>query len=458
MTELVFPSDFIFGTATAAYQIEGAVDEDGRGPSIWDEFTHKKGKIHLDQNGDVACDHYHRYLEDVALMGELGVNAYRMSLSWSRIIPEGSGAVNQAGLDHYKRLFDALLEADITPYVTLFHWDMPLKLHQRYGGFQSRQASLDFANYAELAARELGDRVKHWITLNEPWEHCVMGHFLGEHAPGVRKPWNYWKIMHHQLLGHALAMERIRETCPGATVGITTSQLPVHPLSDREKDHKAAAVANEFMNFITLDPLLKGHYPQDLSRRLRLFAPKLGSDDMAKINAPVDFIGINNYQREFARHSWLMPFLNAWIVGGGEVAERDYVKDGVQYTSMGWEVYPQAIYEAVKWLQDDYGNPTVMITENGAAFEDTVVNGEVDDPKRIAYLHDYLSQIKRAMDEGANVTGYFAWTLLDNFEWATGYSKRFGLIHVDYDTQQRTIKNSGHWYRELIHRSQNPAS
>ena len=198
MTELIFPSDFIFGTATAAYQIEGAVDEDGRGPSIWDEFTHKKGKIHLDQNGDVACDHYHRYLEDVALMTELGVNAYRMSLSWSRIFPEGSGAVNQAGLDHYKRLFDALLEADITPYVTLFHWDMPLKLHQRYGGFQSRQASLDFADYAELAARELGGRVKHWITLNEPWEHCVMGHFLGQHAPGVRKPWKYWKIMHHQ--------------------------------------------------------------------------------------------------------------------------------------------------------------------------------------------------------------------------------------------------------------------
>lgn len=387
-------------------------------------------------------------------MRELGVNAYRMSLSWSRIIPQGSGAPNQRGLDHYKRLLDALLEADITPYVTLFHWDMPLKLYQRYGGFQSRQAALDFAGYAEVVARELGDRIQHFITLNEPWEHCVMGHFLGEHAPGVRKPWNYWKIMHHQLLGHALGMERIRDACPDAEVGITLSLLPVHPLTDRERDHRAASVANEFMNFITLDPVLKGRYPEDLSSRLRWFAPKFGTDDMKKIGAPVDFIGVNNYQREFARHSALMPFLNAWIVGGGKVVDSDYVKDGVQYTSMGWEVYPESIYEVLKWLQDDYGNPNVMITENGAAFDDEVVDGAVDDPKRIAYLAAYLSQVKRAMDEGANVSGYFVWSLMDNFEWATGYSKRFGLIHVDYDTQKRIIKNSGYWYGELIRRSQ----
>lgn len=454
MRELTFPEDFVFGTATAAYQIEGAVNEDGRGPSIWDEFSHKKGKIFQDQNGDVTCDHYHRYAEDVALMRELGVNAYRLSLSWSRIIPEGTGAVNQKGLDFYRRLLDSLLEAQITPYVTLFHWDMPLKLHQRYGGFQNRQAALDFADYAQVVARELGDRISHFITLNEPWEHCVLGHFLGDHAPGLKKPWNYWKIMHHQLLGHAMAMERIRNTCPDAIVGITVSQLPIHPLTDRDKDHRAAAVGNEFMNFITLDPLVKGHYPEDLSRRLRLFAPKVGADDMTRINAPVDFIGINNYQREFARHTWLVPFLNAWIEGGGEVAEGDFVKDGVQYTSMGWEVYPEAIYEALKWLQDDYGNPTVMITENGAAFEDVVVDGVVDDPKRISYLEAYMGQVKRAMDEGANITGYFAWSLMDNFEWATGYSKRFGLIHVNYETQQRIIKSSGRWYHDLIKRSQ----
>lgn len=453
MTTLVFPKDFVFGTATAAYQIEGAVNEGGRGPSIWDEFSHKKGKIFQNQNGDVACDHYHRYPEDVALMGELGVNAYRMSLSWSRILPEGTGQVNQEGLDHYRRELDALLEANITPYVTLFHWDMPLALHHKYGGFLSRQAAYDFSDYAEVVARELGDRIQHFITLNEPWEHGVIGHFLGEHAPGVKKPWAYWKVMHHQLLGHGLAMERLREICPGATVGITNSHTPIHPQTDREKDHQAAAVGNDFMNFITMDPVLKGHYPEDLSRRLRLFAPRFGSDDMAKISAPIDFYGVNNYQREFARHSRLVPFLNSWIVGGTQGAERDFVKDGVQHTSMGWEVYPEAIYEVLKWLQNDYGNPTTMITENGAAFEDTVVDGAVDDPKRIAYLDGYLGQIRRAMDEGANITGYFAWTLIDNFEWAAGFAKRFGLIHVDHQTQKRIIKNSGLWYRDLIQRS-----
>ena len=453
MKELVFPGNFLFGAATAAYQVEGAVAEGGRGPSTWDEFSHKKGKIHQNQNGDVACDHYHRFPEDVALMQQLGLDAYRFSLSWSRILPEGTGTVNQQGLDHYRRLLDALLEAGITPYVTLFHWDMPLRLYQLYGGFQNRQAALDFADYAEVVARELGDRIAHFITLNEPWEHCVMGHFLGEHAPGVRRPWNYWNIMHNQLLAHALGMERIRETCPGADVGIALSLLPVHPVTDREKDVRAAAVGNEFMNFVTLDPILKGRYPEDLSRRLRWFAPKFEKDDLQKIHAPVDFIGINNYQREFARHSALMPFLNAWIVGGGKVAQGDFIKDGVQHTSMGWEVHPEALYEVLKWLQDDYGNPKVVITENGAAFDDRLADGVVDDPKRIAYLEAHLAQVKRAMDEGADISGYFVWSLMDNFEWATGYSKRFGLIYVDYETQQRTIKNSGKWYAELIRRN-----
>lgn len=451
--DLCFPGDFIFGTATAAYQIEGAVNEDGRGPSIWDEFTHKPGKIFQDQNADVACDHYHRYAEDVALLKEIGVDAYRMSLSWSRILPEGTGTVNQKGLDFYRRLLDALLEAGITPWVTLFHWDMPLALHRKYGGFQHRQAAYDFADYAELAARELGDRVGHWITLNEPWEHCVMGHFLGEHAPGVRRPWRYWKIMHHQLLAHGLGMERIREVKPEAEVGVTTSLLPVHPLTDREKDHRAAAVGNEFMNFITLDPLLKGRYPEDLSRRLRLFRPHIEPGDMERIMAPADFIGVNNYQREFARHSALMPFLNAWIVGGGKPAETEFVRDGVQHTSMGWEVYPEALYEVLKWLQDGYGNPRTLITENGAAFDDQVVDGKVDDPKRIDYLNGYLTEVKRAMGEGANVGGYFIWTLMDNFEWATGFSKRFGLVHVDHDSQQRILKSSAKWYRDLIRNS-----
>ena len=454
MADLIFPPDFVFGTATAAYQIEGAVHVGGRGPSIWDEFSHRRGKIFQNQNGDVACDHYHRYPQDIALMQELSVNAYRMSLSWTRIIPEGNGQVNQAGLDHYRRELDALLEAGITPYITLYHWDFPLALQKRYGGFQSRQAAYDFATYADVVARNLGDRIKHFITLNEPWDHAALGYFMGKHAPGYRRPWSFWKVIHNQLLGHALGMERIREACPDASVGISTSLTPLHAASDRDRDHRAAAVANEFLNLITLDPLLRGQYPEDLSRRLRLFAPVIEDADMTRINARLDFLGINNYQREFARHSWRVPFLNAWIIGGTQGADRDRVKNGAEHTSMGWEVYPEAIYEVLKWLQDDYGNPTVMITENGAAFEDEVVRGRVHDPRRIAYLDAYMGQVKRAMDEGAHVNGYFVWTLLDNFEWATGFSKRFGLIHVDHTTQQRIIKDSGLWIADLIRRSQ----
>ncbi|QFU75446.1 beta-glucosidase [Halioglobus maricola] len=454
MPELIFPKDFVFGTATAAYQIEGAYAEDGRGLSIWDEFSHRKGKTHKGDNGDVACDHYHRYPEDIALMGELGVNAYRMSLSWSRILPEGTGKINQAGINHYRREFDALLEAGITPYVTLFHWDLPLALHNKYGGFQNRQAAHDFAEYAEVAAKAFGDQVKHWITLNEPWEHCVMGHFMGEHAPGYHRPWTFMKVMHNLLLGHALGMERIRDVLPDATVGITTSHTPAHPFTDRDKDHEAAALANEFLNFVTLDPLYKGHYPEELSRRFRYFKPGVETGDMERINAPIDFIGVNNYQREFARHTYLVPFLNTWIVGGTQGAERDFVKDGVQHTSMGWEVYPEAIYEVLGWLRNDYDNPTTMITENGAAFEDEVIDGEVHDPKRMDFLEGYMGQVKRAMDHGSDITGYFVWTLIDNFEWAAGFAKRFGIIHVDHQTQERIIKGSGRWYADLIRRSQ----
>ncbi|TQV67237.1 beta-glucosidase [Exilibacterium tricleocarpae] len=454
MKELKFGKDFIFGAATAAYQIEGAVNEGNRGPSIWDRFSHRKGKILNNHNGDIACDHYHRYPEDVALMRELGLTAYRFSLSWSRILPEGTGRVNAEGIDFYRRLADKLLEAGITPYATLFHWDMPLQLHRRYGGFLNRQAALDFAEYAAVVADALGDRIKHWITMNEPWEHSCLGHVIGVHAPGHRRPWTHMNVIHNQLLAHGLALEKIRQRRPDAQVGITLSLTPIHPHSDRDKDHLAAGIGNEFMNFITLDPLLKGHYPEDLCRRFGRFAPKIEPGDMTLISAANDFIGVNNYQREFARYTRLVPFLNTWIVGGTGVADGDFIKDGVQHTAMGWEVHPPAIYEVLKWLQDKYDNPRVLITENGAAFDDNLVEGRVNDPKRIAYLHAYLAQVKKAIDEGARIEGYFVWTLMDNFEWAVGYAKRFGLIHIDYATQQRTIKDSGYWYRDLIRLNQ----
>lgn len=450
--KILFPAHFTFGAATSAYQIEGATRVDGRGVSIWDEFCRAKGRIRDGENGDRACDHYFRYRQDVALMRKLGLQSYRFSIAWPRVLPNGTGTVKRAGLDFYKRLLDELLAADITPFVTLFHWDMPAALMQSYGGFLDRRAATDFADYAEVVVRALGDRVKHWITLNEPFEHAFFGYATGVHAPGLRRPWSYPTVMHHQLLAHGMAVERIRQECPGAQVGIALSLTPIHPSAsgDVEKNWAAARTANEFLNFITLDPLLRGRYPEDLSRRLRWLMPQMGRGDLKRIQAPIDFIGVNNYQREHARHSRWMPFLKSWIGGGGDIAERESIRDGVQYTSMGWEVYPPALHEALSWLRRDYGNPPVYITENGAAFDDSMNDGAVHDPKRVAYIAAHLTEVQRAVAQGADVRGYFVWSLLDNFEWAAGYSKRFGIVHVDYESQVRTIKSSGLWYSQQI--------
>jgi beta-glucosidase len=447
-----FPAHFKFGAATAAYQIEGAADDDGRGMSIWDEFCGKAGRIRGGDNGDRACEHYFRYRQDTAVMRQLALQSYRFSISWPRVLPNGTGPINQRGLSFYQRLVDELLASDITPFVTLFHWDMPSALMQRYGGFLDRRAAQDYADYVEVVVRALGDRVKHWITINEPFEHAFFGYVMGSHAPGLRRPWSYPTVMHHQLLAHGMAVERIRAERPGAQVGIALSLTPIHPSPDGNfsKNQTAARTANELMNFITLDPLLRGCYPEDLCRRLRWFPPRIDHDDMKRIQAPLDFIGVNNYQREHAYFSRWIPFLQSWINGGGALAESESMRDGVQYTSMGWEVYPPAMHEVLSWLRRDYGNPPVYITENGAAFEDALINGTIHDPKRIAYIAAYLAEVQRAIAEGADVRGYFVWSLLDNFEWAAGYSKRFGIVHVDYKSQARTIKSSGLWYAEQI--------
>lgn len=450
MTELIFPKGFIFGTATAAYQIEGAVTKDGRGPSIWDTFSHRKGKIRNNDHGDHACDHYHKFKQDIALMAELGVDAYRLSIAWPRIMPQGTGAINQAGIDYYSELIDCLLEAGITPYVTLFHWDMPQALDDKYQGFMSRQAAYDFAEYAAVVVKALGDRVKNWITLNEPWEHGFFGYVTGKHAPGKVKPWRFLTVMHNQFLAHGLAVKQIREHCPDAQVGITLSYTPIYPVSRSEQDQQASDIANELINKITLDPLLKGHYPTNLWRKFGCFRPKIQEGDWQVIQQPVDFIGINNYSREFAYYTPWLPILNAWVEGQDELPDSDFEREGVQYTSMGWEVYPQGLTDVLTWFREDYGNPKVYITENGAAFNDKVVDGEVKDQKRIDFLQQYMQAAKQAIDSGSNLYGYFVWTLLDNFEWAAGYDKQFGLIHVDHKSQQRTVKNSGWWYRQLI--------
>jgi beta-glucosidase len=450
MSKLIFPKNFIFGSATAAYQIEGAVTKDGRGPSVWDTFSHKKGKINNNDNGDIACDHYHRYRDDVDLMQQLGLDAYRLSISWSRIMPAGTGEINQAGLTFYRNLIDELIAAGITPYVTLFHWDMPQALDDEYGGFLSRQCAYDFANYVEVVVKALGDKVKNWITLNEPWEHGCLGYVMGKHAPGKVKPWRFLSVMHHQLLAHGLAVKKIRQHCQDAHIGITLSFTPIHPKSSSIKDQQAAAMANEFINFITLDPLLKGHYPEKLWHKFKCFKANIEDGDWQVIRQAIDFIGINNYSREFAHHNAWVPVLNAWIDDGGEVPTADFIKNGVQHTSMGWEVYPQGLSEVLAWFREDYGNPKVYITENGAAFNDKIEHGVINDVKRIEFLSAYMTAAKQAIDDGSNLHGYFVWSFLDNFEWAAGFDKQFGLVHVDYQNQQRTIKNSGYWYRDII--------
>ena len=445
-----FPVDFIFGAATSAFQIEGGYNADGKGPSIWDQFAHTKAKIRFEQNADKACDHYRRFAEDVALMKAIGLGAYRFSIAWSRIFPQGEGQINNKGLDFYSRLTDVLLENNITPFPTLFHWDLPLALQKKYNGFENRTVCALFADYSETVVRALGDRIENWVTINEPFEFSAFGHFLGTHAPGKTSLPAYFRVMHHLLLAHGLALERIRSIAPQVKVGLVASLTPIHPQTGSDKDRQAAILANQFMNHITLQPLYKGTYPEPLWSRVRLLHPAVKAGDMQIISHPTDFIGINNYQREFAAYKWYVPFLQMDI-SGKDTAETEFVKDGVQHTSMGWEVYPQGLYECLRLLKDEYGNPPVYITENGAAFDDRLTeDGQVHDPLRVQYLESYLCKAQQALQEGCNLKGYFVWSLLDNFEWAAGFSKRFGIVYVDFETQKRTIKDSGRWYRELI--------
>lgn len=455
-TNLRQTSKFFYGTATAAYQIEGAAAQDGRGQSVWDAFSHSPGKIKPGHNGDVACDHYNRSSEDIRLMREIGVNAYRFSVAWPRILPEGRGPVNQAGVDFYSRLIDELLEAGITPFLTMFHWDLPLVLQKEYGGFAHRRSVQDFGEYAELLVQRFGDRVKHWITLNEPWVYAIVGNLLGVHAPGKKNPWTAIKTLHNLLLAHGEAVQRVRTFSRDSEVGITLNLMPVVPDSDRRRDIAAAAVADQFVNALLLDPILKGRYPEELWKRLSLIRPKVKSGDMDLIHAPIDFLGINNYTRERARYRLFVPLLHLGMTGL-EVPPAEFVKDGVQHTSMGWEVYPEGLYEMLSRIRDEYGNKPVYITENGAAFEDDLVDGAVHDTKRIEFLEAYTAQVERAVRDGCDVRGYFVWTLLDNFEWAEGYDKRFGLVYVDYrNGQKRVMKDSGLWYRDYTKKMGGP--
>ncbi len=449
MKRLSFPPGFSWGFATSAFQIEGAANEGGRGESIWDRFTAQKGAILDGSDASVACDHYHRWREDVALMRELGAKAYRFSIAWPRVLPEGVGAVNPAGLDFYDALVDGLLAADIAPMATLYHWDLPQALQDR-GGWQSRATADAFARYAEVVCRRLGDRVRSWVTHNEPWCIAHLGHHTGEHAPGHQNPTEALCVGHHLLLSHGWAVAALRATSPRARVGITLNLVPAYPASPSAADREAARHFDAAFNRWYLDPLFRGGYPsdgvEDHARQGHLpggAMPWVQAGDLSAIAAPIDFLGVNYYSREICRSKVVSDAQNApRLVSAPPERER---------TDMGWEVFPQGLRDLLVRLHKDYKPKELIITENGAAYSHGPdASGQVADELRRAYVESHLRAAHEAIAEGVPLTGYYLWSLLDNFEWAAGYTKRFGAIWVDFSTQRRLPKASALWYRDTI--------
>lgn len=434
----------MWGAATASYQIEGGAQEDGRGVSVWDTFAHTPGRIKGGDTGDVACDHYHRYREDVAMMRDLGLNAYRFSIAWPRVQPDGRGAVNAAGLAFYDRLVDELLSAGVQPWATLFHWDLPQALED-VGGWLNRDTAQRFGDYAFMVGEKLADRVTGFMTLNETYIHYLLGYALGIHAPGRVMGMAAFPVAHHQMLGHGLAVRALREA--GArSVGIANNYAPAWPASDREADLQAANMVDAMHNHVFTDPLLRGEYP-DLALNLLSEADPALLDviqpgDLAIMAAPLDFLGVNYYQPDYAKANPAAPF-------GVEMA---LIPDR-EYTAFGWPVVPEGLTQTLTGLKARYGDacPPLYITESGCSQNDVVgADGRVHDNFRIRYHEAHLEAVRDAMRQGAEVRGYFAWSLLDNFEWAEGYSQRFGLVHVDYATQKRTPKDSYFWFREFL--------
>ena len=443
---LAFPKGFYWGTATAAYQVEGAWNEGGKGESIWDRFSHTPGKINDGTTGDVACDHYHRYREDIALMRALNLNSYRFSVSWPRIQPEGSGKANVAGLDFYNRLVDALLEARIRPMLTLYHWDLPQKLEDA-GGWPNRDLAGRFADYAEIMARALGDRVETWTLLNEPDAFTSLGYLDGTHAPGRSSIFDFLRATHTANLAQGAGFRAVKAVRPKARVGSAFSMSPCEPATDSEDDRIAAERAHGITNTWFLEPALRGRYPSAFSFSPALFM-KIRQDDMELVRVPLDFVGINLYYRTRISATTLTERLS----------DRRYIFlparmegwDKGPKTDIGWEVWPRALYDMVMRITKDYNRPVLEITESGCAYNDAPgPSGAVDDARRITYHQQYLSELVRAIHDGADVRGYHAWSLLDNFEWAEGLSQRFGLAYVDFKTQKRTIKASGKWYAKV---------
>ena len=437
MKTLAFPPGFLFGAATSAYQIEGAHDADGKRPSIWDVFCRQPGAIGDASSGDVACDHYHRYREDVQHMAALGLDAYRFSISWPRVLRD-DGTVNPGGLDFYDRLVDALLEKQIRPFATLYHWDLPQSL-QESGGWASPDTVDRFGELARVVGARLGDRVRDWITINEPEVAAFVGHAHGRHAPGLRDPRLALRVAHHLLLAHRAASLAIRTSVPDARLGISLNLAPVHPAGDSDADVAAARRVDGYLNRWYLDPLWGRGYPSDM---VSWYGPLLDAGSVAEMRSfdgQLDFLGVNYYSRQVVRDA------PGELLGAQQVQVED-----ATHTTMGWEVYPQGLSEILERLVRDYGPRALYVTENGASFDDQPRDGGVNDPARTGYLVTHLAEAARAISNGVPLEGYFVWSLMDNFEWDHGYTKRFGIVYVDYDTQKRTDKGSARWYKKFL--------
>jgi len=442
------PADFTFGVASASYQVEGAVDEDGRGPSVWDTFCARPGAVANGDTGAVACDHYHRYREDVALLKELGVDSYRFSIAWPRILPTGTGEVNPRGLDFYDRLVDELLAAGIQPSATLFHWDTPQVLEDA-GGWAGREITEHFAAYASVVGERLGDRVRRWMTVNEPNVVTMLGYAVGHHAPGRTLGFDALPVAHHLLLGHGMAVQALRAA--GCTdIGTATNHAPVWPAGDSDEDRQAAAFYDNLWNWTFADPVLRGRYPVEGTEQ---GFPTFRDGDLATIAQPLDWYGINYYNPSRIGAPGVVPPTDAVGVPlpeGLPFAAQPI--EGYDRTDFDWPVVPEGLAQVVRMFRDRYGDslPPVHITESGCSYADGPVDGRVADDRRVAYHDAHLRALAGEIADGADVRGYFAWSATDNFEWAEGYRQRFGLIHVDYETQVRTPKDSYHWYRDLI--------
>ncbi|MEY3331598.1 MAG: hypothetical protein RL202_864 [Actinomycetota bacterium] len=429
---------FTWGVSTSSYQIEGAANEGGRGPSIWDTFSRIPGAVANADNGDIACDHYHRYNEDLDLMKWLGVGAYHFSIAWPRVIPTGSGPLNKVGMDFYDRLIDGALERGITPWPTLYHWDLPQALQDK-GGWNNRECAHWFAEYSYLMAEAFSDRVKNWVTINEPFCSAWLGHLYGVMAPGIKDLQTGINASHHLLLGHGLAVRAIREAASDVKVGITLNFTPAITLGDSAEDQLAVQLADGFDNRWFGDPVFKASYPQDIVSAFNKEVP-IHAGDMQIISTPVDFLGLNYYFRQTV----------AYDPSAQPLSYKQVTAPNVERTGMGWEVHAETFTDLLTRINKDYAPKEIFITENGSAWDDEVVDGKVDDPNRVRYLERHIDAMFDAKKQGVPISGYFAWSLMDNYEWAYGYAKRFGLIYIDYPTQNRIPKTSAYYYRERI--------